>query len=73
MQLSCPQTDIGKNIKKAAHQRARVFIVLSRERQPLRKKPIRLESITGGLIEVRRVKIRHPSAEGGGGYSVIRS
>src|SRR5580704_29665 len=59
MQFSRPQGSVWEYIKEAPYQRTRVPVVLCSDRQPLRKKSIRLEATRSERIKISGIKIDH--------------
>ena len=58
VKFRAPGRCIGERVEKAPDQRARVLVVLRRQRPPLRHQPVRLQPGLAQLVEVPRVEVR---------------
>src|SRR5215475_14901973 len=67
MQLGRPGTRVRKDVEERADERARVLVVLRRERPPLRHQPGGGEALSAQLVEVPRVEVHDAGRRGGRG------
>src|SRR5262249_56143187 len=57
VKLRCPQRGMRKRVEEALHERARVLVVLSRQRPPLGEETARFEPRPRQLVEIARLQV----------------
>ena len=60
VQLCHPQGRMWKDIEKATYERARILIVLGRQRPPLGEKAVRPQPCAGEPVEIARIEVDDP-------------
>lgn len=59
MKLGRPQGCVRESVQEAPDERARVLVILRRQRQPLGQESVRVQALAGQGIEVAGVEVDH--------------